>query len=237
MTGEGPRSAGASERPSSDELTLDQLLAEPIVRQVMHRDRVEEAATRQLLQQAAATRPEADPRRKLPEMHGEDDPDTIVVLLHDTARLWCRVYDRALRDRIPRMTHARAAVIVHLAEHEGLTQVRLAESLNLKPITLVRLLDKLGGLDCIERSRVPGDRRAWRLHLTPRARGLLEEIRVVYRTIAKEVSAGLDCEDRVKLVTMLAKLKKNLAADHEDPGASSRLANGKPVMSRREVGK
>ena len=218
MTDDDRRSAGASERPSSNELTLDQLLAEPIVRQVMHRDRIEEAATRQLLQQAAAARPENDPRRKLPETRGEDDSNTIVGLLHDTARLWCKVYDRALRDRIPGMTHARAAVIVHLAKHEGLTQVRLAESLNLKPITLVRLLDKLEGLDCIERTRVPGDRRAWRLHLTPRARGLLEEIRAVYRMIANEVSAGLDGEDRVKLITTLGRLKANLTAENPDHG-------------------
>jgi MarR family transcriptional regulator for hemolysin len=206
MTGDGLRSTG----PLFSELTLDQLLAEPIVRQVMHRDRIEEAATRQLLQQVARARPKAKLRRVLPETSSKDDPDTIVGLLHDIARLWRKLYDRVLRARIPGMTQARAAVIVHLAEHEGLTQVRLAESLNLKPITLVRLLDKLEGLDCIERSRVLGDRRAWRLHLTLKGRGLLTEIRAVNYTIANEVSAGVDGDDRVKLITMLAKLRQNL---------------------------
>ena len=207
MTGDGFRSAG----PSFSELTLDQLLAEPIVRQVMHRDRIEEAATRQLLQQAARAQPEAKLCRVLPETSSKDDPDTIVGLLHDVARLWRKLYDRVLRARMPGMTQARAAVIVHLAEQDGLTQARLAESLNLKPITLVRLLDKLEGLDCIERSRVPGDRRAWRLHLTPKGRGLLTGIRAVNYTIANEVSAGVDGDDRVKVITMLAKLKQNLA--------------------------
>ena len=221
MNDDGRRSAGASERSLSDELTLDQLLAEPIVRQVMHRDRIEEAATRQLLQQAASARPAGKPRRIRPETRGEDDHNTIVERLHDTARLWCKVYDRSLRTRIPGMTHARAAVIVHLAEHEGLTQARLAESLSLKPITLARLLDKLEGLDCIERSCVPGDRRAWGLHLTPRARGVLAEIRAVDRTISNKVGAGLDGEDRVKLTTMLAKLKANLTADRENHARSN----------------
>ena len=219
MTDDGRRSTGASERSLSDEPTLDQLFAEPIVRQVMHRDRIEEATTRRLLQQVAAARSEAKLHRVLPETRGKGDLNTIAGLLHDTARLWCKVYDQALRARIPGMTQARAAVIVHLAEHEGLTQARLAESLNLKPITLARLLDKLEDLDCIERSRVPSDRRAWGLHLTPRARGLLAEIRAVDRTIANKVGAGLDDDDRVKLITMLAKLKQNLTAD--DPARSN----------------
>ena len=221
MNDDGRRSAGASERSLSNELTLDQLLAEPIVRQVMHRDRIEEAATRQLLQQAAVARPASKLRRALPETPGKGDPDTIVGLLHDTARLWRKVYDQGVRARIPGMTPARAAVIVHLAEHDGLTQARLAESLSLKPITLARLLDKLEGLDCIERSCVPGDRRAWGLHLTPRARGVLAEIRAVDRTIANKVGAGLDGEERVKLATMLAKLKENLTADRENHARSN----------------
>jgi len=221
VTDDDRRSARASERPSSNELTLDQLLAEPIVRLVMNRDRVEEATIRQLLQQAAAARPAAKLSRVLPKTRGSDDPNAIVGILHDTARLWRKRYDRMLRDRIPGMTQARAAVIVHLAEHEGLTQARLAERLNLKPTTLVRLLDKLERLDCIERSRVPGDRRAWWLHLTPRARGLLAGTGALDCTIANEVNAGIDSEDRFKLITMLAKLKKNLTAESEDPARSN----------------
>jgi hypothetical protein len=102
-------------RPPSDKPTLDQILAEPIVQQLMDRDQTDAATIRQLLQQAAAVRPTS---------RAKDDPETgdpypIVWLLHETARLWCRRYDREVRTRLPAMTRARCAVLIHLAQHEG----------------------------------------------------------------------------------------------------------------------
>src|ERR1700687_3982693 len=47
-------------RPRFDELTLDQLLAAPIVRQLMRRDRVDEATIRRLVQETAAGKRPAD---------------------------------------------------------------------------------------------------------------------------------------------------------------------------------
>ena len=54
----------------SGEPTLDQLFADPIVRQLMHRDGIDEAATRRLLQQMAATRSPtvADTTARLPHL-------------------------------------------------------------------------------------------------------------------------------------------------------------------------
>src|SRR5580692_9682701 len=76
----------------SDEPTLDQLLVEPIVQQLMRRDQVDEATIRHLLQETRAARPalraEDDPNT--------DDPNAIVRLLHETARLWRSRYDREL---------------------------------------------------------------------------------------------------------------------------------------------
>ena len=144
-------------------------------------------------------------------------PNTMVWLLHDTARLCRERYDREFRARIPGMTQARAAVIVHLARHEGLTQVRLAECLNVKPITLARILDRLERLGWIERLPASGDRRAWSLHLTPAVRGLLAEIHAVDCTLANEASAGIDAVSRAELIIMLTKLKENLTADHVGP--------------------
>jgi MarR family transcriptional regulator for hemolysin len=141
--------------------------------------------------------------------------NTMVWLLHDTARLWRERYDREFRARIPGMTLARAAVIVQLGRHEGLTEVRLAERLNVKPVTLVRLLNKLERLGWIERSPADGDRRA--LSLTPAVRGLLAEIRAIDCTIANEARAGIDADSRAKLIGMLAKLKENLTAGDAGP--------------------
>jgi hypothetical protein len=71
----------ASACSSSDEPTLDQLLAEPIVQQLMRRDRIDAATIRQLLQKTASARG----RRR----SQADDPQSIVRLRHNTAGLWC----------------------------------------------------------------------------------------------------------------------------------------------------
>ena len=139
--------------------------------------------------------------------------DAVISLLQDTARSCRELYDREFRARIPGMTQARAAVIANLARHEGLTQARLAETLNVKPITLVRLLDKIERLGWIERWPLPGDRRAWSLRLTPASCRLLGEIRAVDRAIANDAGAGIDVASHAMLIAMLTKLKENLIID------------------------
>jgi DNA-binding MarR family transcriptional regulator len=61
------------------------------------------------------------------------------------------------------------AVLVRLAHYEGVNQAALAEVLGIKPMTLVRLLDRLEGAGLIRRMPDPQDRRAYNLLLTPRA--------------------------------------------------------------------
>jgi hypothetical protein len=92
MTGDAGRRAAPARSPS-DELTLDELLAEPIVQQLMRRDRIDEATIRHLLRETAAARPAASAEDDL----DTDDPRSVVRLLHQTARLWCRRYDREVR--------------------------------------------------------------------------------------------------------------------------------------------
>jgi hypothetical protein len=114
MTGSASLAAGPT-RPRSNEPTLDQLLAEPIVQQLMCRDRIDEATIRHLLQETAAARPAVWAEDDL----DTNDPRSIVRLLHETARLWCSRYDREVRAQLPGMTRARCTVLIHLAQHEG----------------------------------------------------------------------------------------------------------------------
>jgi hypothetical protein len=69
----------------SNEATLDQLLAEPIVQQLMRRDRIDEATIRHLLQQTSSARPASSAENKLKA----DDPHSMVRLRDETAWLWC----------------------------------------------------------------------------------------------------------------------------------------------------
>ena len=68
------------------------------------------------------------------------------------------------------MTRAQWAVLARLESHQGLKQSELAEMLDLQPITLTRLVDRLCDNGLIERRADPDDRRAKRLFLTPAAR-------------------------------------------------------------------
>jgi len=113
-----PRSAGLGavpDRPRSNEPTLDQLLAEPIVQQLMRRDGIDEATIRHLLQETAAARP----AMRTDDDLAADDPRSIVRLRHETARLWCSRYDREVRAQLPGMTRTRCTVLIYLAQHEG----------------------------------------------------------------------------------------------------------------------
>src|ERR1700730_16237183 len=89
-------------------------------------------------------------------------------ILNDVARL-LRTYADYKAAQFG-MTRAQWAVLVRLDRFEGLNQSELAHMLDLQPITLTRLLDKLCDSGLIERRPDPADRRAKRLFLTPAAR-------------------------------------------------------------------
>src|SRR5258708_8294133 len=125
---------------SSVEPTLDQLLAEPIVQQLMRRDQTDEPTIRHLLRETAAARPA---RQATNGRMNNYDPYPIVRLLHETARAWRGRYDREVRAQLPGMTRARCIVLTHLAQHEGIDQAALAQVLDVRPMTLTRLLNRL----------------------------------------------------------------------------------------------
>jgi MarR family transcriptional regulator, transcriptional regulator for hemolysin len=108
------------------------------------------------------------------------------------------------------ITRAQWVVLARLDRFEGLKQSELAEMLDLQPITLTRLLDRLcdGGL--IERRADPNDRRAKRLYLTPAARPLLERLSDLGEELMGTALAGVDRESVERMVAQLAIVKENL---------------------------
>ncbi len=182
----------APARPRSDEPTLDQLLAEPIVQQLMRRDRIDEATIRHLLQETAAARPAVRAEDDL----AADDPHSIVRSRHETARLWCSRYKRVVRARLPDMTRARCTVLIYLAQHEGVHQATLARILDIRPKTLVRLLARLEADGLVTRMPAPDDRRAHVLALTARALPIVEYIYVLTRTIYDDLLLGIPTAEK-----------------------------------------
>jgi MarR family transcriptional regulator, transcriptional regulator for hemolysin len=108
------------------------------------------------------------------------------------------------------MTRAQWAVLVRLDRSEGLNQSELAEMLDLQPITLTRLLDKLCDSGLIERRPDPDDRRAKRLFLTSAARPLLEQLGSLGENTMASALEGVAPEDVERMVSRLEVMRENL---------------------------
>src|SRR5580700_10699173 len=129
-------------------------------------------------------------------------------ILNDVARLLRTYADyKAAQFGI---TRAQWAVLVRLERSEGLNQTELADILDLQPITLTRLLDKLSDSGLIERRPDPGDRRAKRLFLTPAARPLLKKLGVLGEETMANVLTGVEPGTVEQMVAQLAVVKENL---------------------------
>lgn len=132
----------------------------------------------------------------------------LAFVLSDAARLM-----RTRADQVARqfgMTRAQWAVLFRVERVEGLKQSELAELLDLQPITLTRLIDRLCDNGLLERRSDPNDRRAKRLFLTPAARPVLEQFNVLTNDLMADALAGVDRTVVEDLVKHLGTIKENL---------------------------
>ena len=110
-------------------------------------------------------------------------------------------------------TRAQWIVLFRLRDQEGLSQVDLADVLELQPISLVRLLDRLVEHGLVQRRSDPRDRRANRLFLTATGRQLADDLDSLRDTIATDVMQEIpasalqtslktlqDIKDRIKIL-------------------------------------
>jgi DNA-binding MarR family transcriptional regulator len=157
---------------------------------------------------------------------------TFGFLLHDTARLMRREFER--RSKGTGLTRAQWAVLAYVARNEGSNQAALADMLDIEPITLVRLLDKLEAAGLVERRPDPTDRRVRRLYLTEATGPLLGQLQGLAAEARETALAGLSDAERQELTDLLMKVRANLSgrelkpgapdSDHDDSTASVRKA-------------
>jgi MarR family transcriptional regulator, transcriptional regulator for hemolysin len=131
-------------------------------------------------------------------------------LINDVARLLRTYADQ--RARRLGITRAQWAVMARLEHHEGLKQSELAEMLDLQPITLTRLVDRLCQNGMVERRPDPNDRRAKRLHLTPLARPLMDRLAELGGEVMGTVLDGFDLATVERMTLELSLAKDNLKA-------------------------
>ncbi len=143
----------------------------------------------------------------------------LLFLLHDVARL-IRV-DADKRARQHGMTRAQWAILIWLERQPGISQKELSELLEVEPISVARLIDRLEARGMVERRPDPRDRRIWRLHLLPPAHDALAEIDIQRAAITKMVTAGIDDESIESMTEALIRMKATLT---RDPHAARRDA-------------
>ena len=135
----------------------------------------------------------------------EESPFAIVG---DVMRLARRAFDT--RARAIGVTRPQWQVLVMLKRHEGVNQGRLAELLDVEPITVCRMVDRLQEADLVERRSDPADRRSWRLFLTGKATDLLAQLQPLGEQLELEAFAGIDSEERAAVIATLERLRSNL---------------------------
>ncbi len=131
--------------------------------------------------------------------------------LNDVARLLRTFADQRAREF--NTTRAQWAVLVRLQRCEGVKQAELAGSLDLAPITLGRLIDKLSGAGLVERRDDPNDRRAHRLYLTDKAKPALDQLGALGEDLMSRALAGLTPETLETLKQSLERIRCNLKTE------------------------
>lgn len=134
---------------------------------------------------------------------------TLPYLLSDSGRLLRRAFDARVRQL--GMTSRQARLLMILDASEGENQGYFAERLEVEPISLTRMVDRMEDSGLIERRRDPADRRAWRLFLTPRSREVLDEVRGSLAGLEEEMLSGLDAAQRKALAQMLETIRVNFS--------------------------
>jgi len=145
-------------------------------------------------------------------------------LLHDVARLMRKRFEQNARGL--GLTRSQCQVLAHLARNEGIQQSALADILEVEPITLTRLLDRLEEAGLVERRPHPTDRRIRQLYLTEKAHPLLADIFTIGAATRGEALEGVAEEERDRLFTLLSRMKTNLLAKATVPAGVRSASNG-----------
>ncbi|MCC2602883.1 MarR family winged helix-turn-helix transcriptional regulator [Sphingopyxis yananensis] len=133
----------------------------------------------------------------------------IGFLLNDTARLYRRAFNA--RSREDGCTALQWRLMMYIRREPGIRQGPVAELIEVEPITLSRMVDRLQESGLVERRHDPSDRRAWLLYLTPQAEKLMQGIRHMIDDLESMAMDGLTAPEQAELKRLVAKVQSNLS--------------------------
>lgn len=130
-------------------------------------------------------------------------------VLYETARLLSKRFDQ--RSKALGLSRAQVQALAYLVYHEGINQAGLAELLELEPISLARLIDRMAQAGWVERRPDPQDRRAWQLFMTEKAKPLFTEMIAIGREVRAEALEGFSPEESDRIMELLLRARRNLS--------------------------
>ena len=133
--------------------------------------------------------------------------ETLPFEIAETAHARRKAFDR--RAVGMGVTRAQWKVLFRLERQPGLRQIELADMLDIEPITLSRIVDRLEEASLVERVADPADRRAWRLHVTAKAQPLIAKLRSVADEMISEAFGGIDAKDIEITRAVLGRVREN----------------------------
>ena len=134
--------------------------------------------------------------------------ENIATLMAQVSRLMRRAFDEKARSI--GATRPQWQVLALLSTNEGINQGGLAEILEVEPITLGRMIDRLQDAELVERRADPADRRAWRLFLTGKAQLLLKQLRPLADEMLEAALDGVSADQRDQLAETMRRMRANL---------------------------
>ena len=145
--------------------------------------------------------------------------ETILPEIGETAHALRKAFTR--RAACVGVTGAQWKVLFKLTLKPSLRQTDLADMLDIEPITLTRIIDRLQEAGLVERTPDPTDRRAWRLHVTSKAEPVVEKLRAIANEMTADAFAGIDPKDIEVTRKVLAQVRERAGQF----GAISKVVN------------
>jgi DNA-binding MarR family transcriptional regulator len=135
------------------------------------------------------------------------------ILIADVSRLMRRSFNA--RARSVGVTRPQWQVLTVLIRSEGINQGALAEKLEVEPMTVCRMVDRLQEAGLIERRADPEDRRSWLLFATEKTHVMAKKLRPLADDTLSEALDGIGDSERATLMEMLAHIRLNLTNGNE----------------------
>ncbi|MBW7837495.1 MAG: MarR family transcriptional regulator [Sphingomonadales bacterium] len=152
----------------------------------------------------------------------EDFATNVGFLLTDSARLLRKRFDQ--RARGIGVTRPQWRVLFSVARFPGINQARLAEMLEVEPITLCRLIDRMEQAGMVRRDADPADRRARQLFITEAGKPLLDKLKNTACNLHTEIMGDFSREELQSLTGMLTRIRDKLSEQGGD--IDERRVNG-----------